>query len=582
MNPTTPTDSAKSTNTTIPALHRDNAAMSASDHASDDRQALSQPGANNPASRTPWLPPIVSGAATIASDRIVSAWRSLPRYWRWFTGEGHGGEPSARMFSGIRLRLTLWYCAALAALLLISGTAIYEGTQYALMSPVGTTLSQSALSVKQAWQAQVTATPTANPNPNDPYGFDPRRGCYVPKAVLQSVPYVECFTTEVGLVTLPHAVLPPSFNDTALETKALSSPNGQATAVIEGGNGLGAIQCYALVVHDPTNSTSVLGVVQLGYPIQGQLTALHTLLIMLLLVGALTLLGAALSGLWLANRAMQPARMAFDRQQAFIADAAHELRTPLTLMRADAEVLLRGRNRLQVGDAELLNDIVGETAHMGALTTNLLTLARLDAGAQRIERDVVDLSEIASQTLHRAQALADARQIAVTNATQPRDRPTLVVGDQALLQQVALILLDNALKYTLPGGSVIIRVTRVGWQAALEVKDTGVGVAAEDLRRLGERFYRVDKARSREMGGAGLGLAIARGVAAAHQGALTLTSQPGQGTTATLTLPAATLAGQPTGPNRALSGAEDAGNAVDVAREAEGAPPTTSTMPIDD
>jgi len=506
----------------------------------------------------------VRSAAAAARDRFIGLWSALPRYWRWFIGAGATGEPSAHMFRSIRLRLTLWYCAALAALLLICGTIVYEGTQYALLHTVPTDLASSAQQISQAWQADARqfASENSGGNPIDPYVpnsiANPYVTCTAPDSALQRVPYAECWTQD-GLKIPPHASLPMEFQASTLQQAALRSPNGIATARIQAGDGLGTIQCYALVVHDPTTSNNaVLGVVQVGIPIQGQLTALHALLIILLLVGALTVLGAALSGLWLANRAMQPARLAFERQQAFIADAAHELRTPLTLMRADAEVLLRGRSRLQPGDAELLDDIVGETAHMGALTTNLLTLARLDAGAQRIERDVVDLSAIATQTLRRAQSLADARQITVADATTADNRPTLVVGDQTLLQQVALILLDNALKYTLPGGSVSIRVARVGWQAALEVRDTGVGVAADDLRRLGERFYRVDKARSREMGGAGLGLAIARGVAAAHLGTLTLTSQPGQGTTATLSLPAATLANEPTGPDHALTGTENA------------------------
>ncbi len=586
MKPTTSPDSTQSANTSAssqtPTSH--GGAYGALYGAPEAEQTDADPSPPTPATG----PQRLSGLAQCSGDRLVGVWRSLPRYWRWFTGEGATGEPSERMFRSIRLRLTLWYCAALAALLIICGTIVYGGTQYALLHSVPSNLSTSAKQIGDAWQqdARQYAAANANVNPNQPFPAnpipDPYSSCPVPNSVAPHVPYIMCWTQN-GPATERHAALPQEFQHPSLEQAALNSPNGVATATVVAGEGLGAIRCYALVVHDPTSPTNaVLGVVQVGIPIQGQLTALHTLLIILLVVGALTLLGAALSGLWLANRAMAPARLAFERQQAFIADAAHELRTPLTLMRADAEVLLRGRSRLQPGDAELLDDIVGETAHMGALTTNLLTLARLDAGAQRIERDVVDLSAIATQTLHRAQSLADARQISVTDATAPADRPTLVVGDQTLLQQAALILLDNALKYTLPGGSVTIRVTRIGWQAALEVTDTGVGVAAEDLKRLGERFYRVDKARSREMGGAGLGLAIARGVAAAHQGALTLTSQPGHGTTATLTLPAATLPdrpdapeapdapGEPSGPDHALSAAEDAGSGVSALPGPEG------------
>ncbi len=554
-----------------PTTHTDHTNTTNHINATTSSNAADPAGSSPPTSAPTRVGDRAWAIAQTTSDALTSGARRLPgmvadaqrwalRWWQWLLGATHTGEPSARMFSGIRLRLTLWYCTALAALLLISGVSLYEGMQYALLSPVRTTLTQSASSMSATWRAQVkayVATTATNPNPSgDPYqNLDPRHGCFVPDAVAQAVPYIECFT-QFGLATPPHSVLPQTFEDPSLQTAALKSPSGQAWQIIQIGNCVGAVLCYALVVHDPATG-GILGVVQLGQFFQGQTVAQRTLLVMLLIVGALTLVGAAASGLWLANRAMAPARLAVDRQQTFIADAAHEQRTPLTLMRADAEVLLRGRSRLQPGDAELLDDIVGETAHMGALTTNLLTLARLDAGAQRIERDLVDLSEIGAQTIHRAQALADERQITLTNATAPGAGPALVIGDATLLGQVALILLDNALKYTYSGGAVSLRVARVGWQVALEVRDTGVGVAAADLKRLGERFYRVDKARSREMGGAGLGLAIARGVAAAHQGSLPLSSLPDQGTTAPLTQPAATLAGPPAGADPSPSGADN-------------------------
>ncbi len=120
-----------------------------------------------------------------------------------------------------------------------------------------------------------------------------------------------------------------------------------------------------------------------------------------------------------------------------------------------------------------------------------------------------------------------------------REDEPLVIGDRTWLGQAALILVDNAIKYNRTGGAVTLRPYLDRQHAVLEVRDTGVGIAAADLPHLGERFYRVDKARSREMGGAGLGLSIARGIAAAHRGSLTFVSAPGEGTTATLSLPAA-------------------------------------------
>jgi len=246
------------------------------------------------------------------------------------------------------------------------------------------------------------------------------------------------------------------------------------------------------------------------------------------------LLGAGVGGLFLANRALAPAKLAFTRQQRFIADASHELRTPLTLLRADAEVLLRGRDQLVAEDASLLEDIVAEVSYMSTLATNMLTLARLDAGSMHMEHDIISLDEVVTEVIRRAGALAREKGIEIK--VESADS-ALVIGDRVLLEQAVLALLDNAIKYNRPGGHVIVRTYENDAQAYLEVQDTGIGIAAEHMPHLGERFYRVDKARSREAGGTGLGLSIARGIAVAHGGTLSLTSIPEQGTTVTVMLP---------------------------------------------
>jgi signal transduction histidine kinase len=277
-------------------------------------------------------------------------------------------------------------------------------------------------------------------------------------------------------------------------------------------------------------------VVEAGAQIGPQLDALHTLLTLLILMGFVALGVAGVGGSFLADRALAPARIAYSRQRNFIADASHELRTPLTMLRADAEVLLRTGSRLHPEDAEILEDIVGEAAHMSALADNMLNLARLDSGEMPLEQEVVDLSALAGDIGHRMTALAAERGLIVH---VEESTPVLVVADRLLLEQTVLILVDNAVKYNRPGGEVAIRVECQGNQAVLTVRDTGIGIAAEHLPHLGERFYRVDKARSREMGGAGLGVSIARGIARRHGGNLELASSPDEGTTAILSLPAA-------------------------------------------
>jgi signal transduction histidine kinase len=165
----------------------------------------------------------------------------------------------------------------------------------------------------------------------------------------------------------------------------------------------------------------------------------------------------------------------------------------------------------------------------------MLTLARLDNRSPHQEYEVVNLVDVALAGARRVQALAD--QMGISVQVEHTGTP-YVIGDPMMLEQAVLVLLDNAIKYNRRGGHVTVRTAMQQEQALLEVGDTGIGIAAEHLSHLGERFYRVDKARSREAGGTGLGLSIASGIAVAHRGTLTLTSALEQGTTATLLLPA--------------------------------------------
>jgi signal transduction histidine kinase len=348
------------------------------------------------------------------------------------------------------------------------------------------------------------------------------------------VAFVACYGSDGKLLA---AVAPTNVDTDFLSSSLVQSAllSGSAYDEIDAGGYLGQVRRYAVVVRDPSTQ-DVLGVVMSGIPIGDTDGALNTLQTLLLLVGALTLAGATIGGYFLAARALDPARLAFARQQTFIADAAHELRTPLTLLRADAEVLLRGRERFTADDATLLEDIVAESGHLSALSTTMLTLARLDSGAQHHERDVVDLADVARSVVQRARALADERGVPLTLGATATAQ---VIGDRELLEQATLILVDNAIKYGGAGSGVEVSVAATDARQRLAVRDTGPGIAAEHLPHLGERFYRPDKARSRAAGGAGLGLSLARGILKLHDGEVTIESAPGKGTTAILSLPAA-------------------------------------------
>jgi len=434
-------------------------------------------------------------------------------------------QPEAALFAGIRRRLTLSYTLVLASLLVLFGVALYVGASWALFHDIDNSLAKIAS--EKATQLQASSI-----DPAPPCGYDHQNVIW------------ECLDQN-GRVLANSRAAADLFSsvDTSLTAGSILTDtihSGQVLDTIDAGSDIGAVRRYAVDVPDPAGN-GYLGVVIVGAVVQGEVTALQILLILLLILGVITLLASAFGGLFLSRRALAPARLAVARQQAFIADASHELRTPITLVRADAEVLLRGGDRLDLDDRALLQDIVTEAEHMGTLTTNLLTLARLDAGRLQVEREIVDLRDIARAVVRRASPLAAEAGIALQTADTEETGRTLVVGDRFLLEQAALILLDNAIKYNRPGGGVTVTSRSTQRQAILEVRDTGVGIAAEHLPHLTERFYRVDKARSREAGGAGLGLSIAQGIADRLGGSLILNSDPGRGTTATLTLPLADI-----------------------------------------
>jgi two-component system OmpR family sensor kinase len=231
-----------------------------------------------------------------------------------------------------------------------------------------------------------------------------------------------------------------------------------------------------------------------------------------------------------------------ERMRRFVADASHELRTPLTSVRGLAEY------GLQQGDAatreellRLMSQITGEADRMSRLVADLLLLARFDTG-RPLERRPTDLASLAAEAVQRARVIDPGRPITIEAAD-----PVIIDGDEERLQQVIDNLIGNALRHTPSGSPVAVTVTGSASHADLTVTDHGPGMTEEQASRVFERFYRTDDARTRERGGAGLGLAIAASLAAAHGGEITVDTAPGQGAAFHLRLPQAyTLQGTAT------------------------------------
>lgn len=223
---------------------------------------------------------------------------------------------------------------------------------------------------------------------------------------------------------------------------------------------------------------------------------------------------------------------AFTVQRRFVADASHELRTPLATIRGRGDVLLLN----PALDAETRDGLVmmrDEAARMGRLAANLLLLARGDE-ARAIDRRHVELDILLLEVARQARTLALARGVAVTIAHEDQ---ALALGDADLLKQLLLNLVDNAIAYTPPGGHVELSLYVADDKARLAVRDSGPGIAPHEQERIFERFYRPDQSRSRRGGGAGLGLAIARWIAEAHDGSISVESLVGRGSTFTVMLP---------------------------------------------
>jgi heavy metal sensor kinase len=240
-----------------------------------------------------------------------------------------------------------------------------------------------------------------------------------------------------------------------------------------------------------------------------------------------------LSGLALTiNEMIGRLERSFAEVRRFTADASHELRTPLAAIRAEAEVAL-AKGPVAPEQQALLGSILEECERLTRLADQLLTLSREDAGVAPQAREPVDLAALVAGVADTMRPLAEAGGLRLRVA----GAPARVRGDAGRLRQVFFNLLDNAIKYTPAGGEVEARVEARGGEAVASVRDTGAGIPAEHLPRVFDRFYRVDKARSREMGGTGLGLSIARSIVAAHGGRIELDSAPGRGTTVQVMLP---------------------------------------------
>ncbi len=221
----------------------------------------------------------------------------------------------------------------------------------------------------------------------------------------------------------------------------------------------------------------------------------------------------------------------------FVANVSHELKTPITAIRGLVDTIIDDADMPSDVQTQFLRKAQNQALRLSLLVTDLLTLARLESAEGVIAAERVDLREIVNRSAANFRSAAEGQEVTVEGAVP--DEPVVVVGDAEALELLVNNLLDNAVKYTAEGGRVEVRVAAIGDSAALEVEDNGLGISPEHHERIFERFYRVDQARSRELGGTGLGLSIVKHICKAHNGTVAVRSTLGVGSTFTVTLPLA-------------------------------------------
>jgi two-component system sensor histidine kinase CiaH len=250
--------------------------------------------------------------------------------------------------------------------------------------------------------------------------------------------------------------------------------------------------------------------------------------------GVAGLLVAVAAGYYLANRALIPIRLSLEKQQQFVSDASHELRTPLSVIQAHTELLLRHPEHTIEQDSKHVSTVLQEARRMSKLVGGLLTLARSDSNQLELDMKSVEFDRIVQDNVRKMQMLAEDKGIILQ---MEMDSTVAMQADEERMHQLLVTLLDNAIKYTPEGGLVRVACRKLAHSVLLEVEDTGIGIAPENLPHIFDRFYRGDKARTRQEGGTGLGLAIAKWIVERHGGKIRVESKLAIGTQVFITFP---------------------------------------------
>src|SRR5215217_4731090 len=415
------------------------------------------------------------------------------------------------MLERMRWRLTMGYAGIFALILLLLATAAVVGFSRELTNQQDTLLTQEAKDVEKNLldgdHREVLAEGSGEYS-------------WVALDLEGQVTDRDPSAATLGTLGLPSK---------ALARQSLEEDEG-VSATIHGPQG--RVRVVSMPMRE--ESGEVVGVIQYARSLKDVQQTIGRLVLVLLPL-ALGGLGAALfGGLYMAGRAMRPARESFEKQRAFVADASHELKTPLTLIRADAEMVLY-RGRLHEEDRTLVDHALAETDRMSAILSDLLLVARLDAEEADLTRKPFDLTAVLSEEAERFGVQAAAKEVRL-EVQVPGELSAR--GDSKRTGQVLAVLLENAVRFAPPGGCIAVSGRLQDRWVEASVRDTGPGISPEHLPRIFDRFYRAEASRTRGKGaGTGLGLAIARELARAQGGDLVAENAKEGGATFCLRLP---------------------------------------------
>lgn len=249
------------------------------------------------------------------------------------------------------------------------------------------------------------------------------------------------------------------------------------------------------------------------------------------LIAALVSVG----GYYFAGQALKPVETTMDLLRRFVTDAGHELKTPLSVIEASIETLDDLHNTHGLPDTQI-RMLRSASARMRGLTADLMFLAKVEDPMYAFDKKIIDLDHLVAAVVDEYQPIAEANEVSLDMDTEEK---VSIFAEPEAFRQLMSNLISNAVKYTDTGGSVRVTLSRDGLQAVIKVKDTGIGISENSLPNIFDRFYRVDKSRSREAGGVGLGLSIVKAVTEAHGATVTVDSEVGKGTTFTVCVPLA-------------------------------------------